>query len=232
MGEKTTSLRVKRLSDLIHGASINRAVSNRASVSAIFVREDGSEQTFTRSIIGSSAEHRIDNEVVSSQQYHKELENLKINVNAKNFLVFQGAVESIAMKNPKERTALFEEISGSGALKKEYERLKEDMIQAEENTQYTYQKKKTLGLERKEAKMEKEEAEKYKKLQDNLADRQVELQLFKLFHNERQIKENGEEISAKRKDIEKIEKKKEKAEEKLKEAKKEQGKSQREFAKV
>lgn len=31
---------------------------------------------------------------------------------AKNFLVFQGAVENIAMKNPKERTALFEEISG------------------------------------------------------------------------------------------------------------------------
>jgi structural maintenance of chromosome 1 len=28
-------------------------------------------------------------------------------------------VESIAMKNPKERTALFEEISGSGVLKKE-----------------------------------------------------------------------------------------------------------------
>merc|ERR1711997_1306189 len=77
------------------GASINRAVSNRASVSAIFTKEDGSEQTFTRSIIGSSAEHRIDNEVVSSQQYHKELENLKINVNAKNFLVFQGVIETI-----------------------------------------------------------------------------------------------------------------------------------------
>merc|ERR1719412_2729413 len=154
MGEKTASLRVKRLSDLIHGASINRAVSKRASVSAIFTREDGSEQTFTRSIIGSSAEHRIDNDVVSSQQYHKELENIGINVNAKNFLVFQGAVESIAMKNPKERTALFEEISGSGALKKEYERLKQEVQEAEENTKHTYQKKKTLGLERKEATME------------------------------------------------------------------------------
>ena len=59
MGEKTASLRVKRLSDLIHGASINRAVSNRASVSAIFTKEDGSELTFSRSIIGSSAEYRI-----------------------------------------------------------------------------------------------------------------------------------------------------------------------------
>ena len=103
------------------------------------------------------------------------MEKLGINVNAKNFLVFQGAVESIAMKNPKERTALFEEISGSGALKKEYDRLKQEMVEAEENTQFTYQKKKTLGLERKEAKQEKAEAEKYQKLRENLNQRQVSL---------------------------------------------------------
>merc|ERR1719259_944680 len=157
MGEKTQSLRVKRLSDLIHGASINRPVANRASVSAVFVNDaDGQEMTFTRSIIGSSSDHKINNENVSSQEYLQKLEQLGINVNAKNFLVFQGAVESIAMKNPKERTTLFEEISGSGAKKREYDRL---------------QKKKTLGLERKEAKLEKEEAEKYKKLQENLAER-------------------------------------------------------------
>merc|ERR1712242_573399 len=221
MGEKTASLRVKRLSDLIHGASINRAVSNRASVSAIFSMEDSTEQTFTRSIIGSSAEHRIDNEVISSQQYHKELENIGINVNAKNFLVFQGAVESIAMKNPKERTALFEEISGSGAKKREYEKLLEEMKHAEENTQMSYQKKKTLGLERKEAKLEKEEAEKYKKLQENRNEREIELQLFKLYHNERKIGEYENETVEKRKATEKIEKKKEKAEEKLKDVKKE-----------
>merc|ERR1711971_562287 len=234
MGEKTSSLRVRKLADLIHGASIGRAVSNRASVSAIFSlgTPDNEEKTFTRSIIGSSAEHRINGETWGSSAYLKDLEQLGINVNAKNFLVFQGAVENIAMKNPKERTALFEEISGSGALKKEYDRLKEEMMQAEENTQFTYQKKKNISLERKEAKLEKEEAEKYKKLQDNLADRQVELQLFKLFHNERQIRENSGEVTARRKDIDKIEKKKEKAEEKLKEVKKEQGKSQREFAKV
>ena len=61
---------------------------------------------------------------------------------------------------------------------------------------------------------------------------QVEIQLFKLFHNERRIKECEEESSAKRKDLVKIEKKKEAIEEKVKEAKKEHGKSQREFAKV
>ena len=180
----------------------------------------------------SSSDHKINNENVSSQEYLQKLEQLGINVNAKNFLVFQGAVESIAMKNPKERTTLFEEISGSGAKKKEYDRLKDEMMAAEENTQYTYQKKKTLGLERKEAKMEKEEAEKYKKLQDSLADRQVELQLFKLYHNERKIGEYDDEAQAKRKEVDKIEKKKEKLEDKLKDVKKEQAKAQREFTKV
>ena len=67
---------------------------------------------FDTFLTGSSAEHRINGDVVSSSAYLKDLEQLGINVNAKNFLVFQGAVENIAMKNPKERTALFEEISG------------------------------------------------------------------------------------------------------------------------
>lgn len=39
------------------------------------------------------------------------MESIQIFIKAKNFLVYQGAIESIAMKNPKERTALFEEIS-------------------------------------------------------------------------------------------------------------------------
>ena len=38
------------------------------------------------------------------------------------------------------------------------------MEQAEEETKMTYQKKKALGAERKEAKAEKDEAEKYQRL--------------------------------------------------------------------
>ena len=44
MGEKTSSLRVRKLADLIHGASIGRPVANRASVSAIFTMDDGEEK--------------------------------------------------------------------------------------------------------------------------------------------------------------------------------------------
>lgn len=52
----------------------------------------------------------------------------------------------------------------SGLLKDDYNRLKQEMILAEEETQFTYQKKKGIAAERKEAKHEKMEAERYARL--------------------------------------------------------------------
>ena len=46
------------------------------------------------------------------------------------------------MKNPKERTQLFEEISGSKEFKEEYEKLKAEMLQTEQETQHSYHRKK------------------------------------------------------------------------------------------
>lgn len=112
MGERTSSLRVKRLNDLIHGSSIGRPVSRTCYVTAKFLINSERQMEFQRAVIGGSSEYRINNEIVSSNTYLAKLEKLGINVKAKNFLVFQGAVENIAMKTPKERTALFEEISG------------------------------------------------------------------------------------------------------------------------
>lgn len=111
MGEKTTSLRVKRLNDLIHGSSIGKPVSRSCYVTAKFLIGPA-KMDFMRAVIGGSSEYRINGECVSSTIYLGKLEKLGINVKAKNFLVFQGAVENIAMKTPKERTSLFEEISG------------------------------------------------------------------------------------------------------------------------
>ena len=48
---------------------------------------------------------------VTQAQYQGELEKLKVFIKAKNFLVYQGQVEQVAMRSPKERTQLFEEIS-------------------------------------------------------------------------------------------------------------------------
>ena len=63
MGEKTNSLRVKRLGDLIHGASIGQPISRSAHVTAVFQLENGAEKKFTRAVHGSSSDHRINDEV-------------------------------------------------------------------------------------------------------------------------------------------------------------------------
>ena len=129
------------------------------------------------------------------------------------------------------RTALFEQISGSGVLKEDYEKCKVEMLAAEEETQHTYQKKKAIGAERKEGELEKEEAEKYQKLQD-MAERQVELQMFRLYHNEKAIGVIKEQIDAKNKEHEKVDKKKEAAKKALADIKKSAGKRTRDFDKV
>ena len=42
------------------------------------------------------------------------------------------------------------------------------MLKAEEETQYNYHKKRNIAAEKKEAKMEKDEAERYQRLKDQL----------------------------------------------------------------
>lgn len=147
-------------------------------------------------------------------------------------MVFQGAVENIAMKNAKERTQLFEEISTSGLLKEEYNTLKQEMLSAEEETQYTYQKKKGVAAERKEAKLEKQEADRYARLREEYAEKQVIYHIFKLYHNEKAIERYNDDLKNKQVDLRKLEDKKAQADEVLKEKKKEGGKIGRDLAKI
>lgn len=85
-----------------------------------------------------------------------------------NCSLLQGDVESIASKNPKELTALLEQISGSEEYKRTYEDLEEEKAKAEETSALAYQKKKTIKIEVKQKKEQKEEAEKHLRLQEQL----------------------------------------------------------------
>uniref|UniRef100_R7VSP1 Structural maintenance of chromosomes protein 1A n=1 Tax=Columba livia TaxID=8932 RepID=R7VSP1_COLLI len=132
------------------------------------------------------------------------------------------------MKNPKERTALFEEISRSGELAPEYERRRKEMVKAEEDTQFNYHRKKNIAAERKEAKQEKEEADRYQRLKDEVVRAQVQLQLFKLYHNEAEIEKLNKELAVKNREIDKDKKRMDRVEDELKDRKKELGKMMRE----
>uniref|UniRef100_A0A452QEI6 Structural maintenance of chromosomes protein n=1 Tax=Ursus americanus TaxID=9643 RepID=A0A452QEI6_URSAM len=187
MGEKTANLRVKNIQELIHGAHIGKPVSSSASVKIVYVEESGEEKTFTRTIRGGCSEFHFDDNLVSRSVYIAELEKIGIIVKARNCLVFQGTVESISMKKPKERTQFFEEISTSGELIAEYEEKKRKLQKAEEDAQFNFNKKKNVAAERKHAKLEKEEAERYQSLLEELKMNKIQLQLFQLYHNEQKI---------------------------------------------
>ncbi|KAI5942924.1 Structural maintenance of chromosomes protein 1B [Manis javanica] len=187
MGEKIANLRVKNIQELIHGAHIGKPVSSSASVKIVYVEESGEEKTFERIVRAGCSEYRFEDNPVSRSAYTAELEKIGIIVRARNCLVFQGTVESISMKKPKERTQFFEEISTSGELIGEYEEKKRKLQKAEDDAQFNFNKKKNLAAERKHAKLEKEEAERYQSLLEELKINKIQLQLFQLYHNERKI---------------------------------------------
>ncbi|XP_006866957.1 PREDICTED: structural maintenance of chromosomes protein 1B [Chrysochloris asiatica] len=188
MGEKTANLRVRNIQELIHGAHIGKPISSFASVTIVYVEKSGEEKTFTRIIRGEGSEFRFDDKPVSRTVYLAELEKIGIVVKARNCLVFQGTVESISVKKPKEITQFFEEISTSGQFIGEYDEKKKKLQKAEEDAQFNFNKKKNVAAERKQAKLEKEEADRYQSLLDELKMNKIQLQLFQLYHNERKIR--------------------------------------------
>lgn len=85
----------------------------RAHVTAVYENNQGREVRFMRSINNNGqSEYRINDKVVQYSQYNAALEKENILVKAKNFLVFQGDVESVASQNPKDLTNLIEQVSG------------------------------------------------------------------------------------------------------------------------
>ncbi|XP_065903678.1 structural maintenance of chromosomes protein 1A-like [Dysidea avara] len=228
LGEKTANLRVRSLKELICGASVGRPVANRAYVTAVYKENNGNEIHFTRLIIGSGSEYKIGGKVVTASHYQQKLESIGILIKARNFLVFQGAVESIAMKTPKERTQLFEQISRSGELAQEFEEKKAMMAKTQEDTTFTYHKKKGITMEKKEARAQKEEADRYQKLQDDLSTGQLEEQLFKLYHNEREIETLSDELKNHQKNLNDLINKRDRTEAQLKAKKQASAKQTRE----
>uniref|UniRef100_A0A672GJ98 RecF/RecN/SMC N-terminal domain-containing protein n=1 Tax=Salarias fasciatus TaxID=181472 RepID=A0A672GJ98_SALFA len=187
MGERASALRVKHLGDLIHGAHVGRPVSRTARVSMRYCDEKGVETEFSRSISGDSSEYRINDARVTFSVYSEELLNIGIITKTQNCLVFQGAVESIALKDPKERTKMFEYISQSRDYAAEYSLKKEALQKAKEDSQLHFIKKRSAAAEKKQASQEKLEAQRYQVLVDELDQNRLKLSLAELFNNQQSI---------------------------------------------
>ncbi|XP_058733706.1 structural maintenance of chromosomes protein 1-like [Vicia villosa] len=194
LGVTTAQLRGAKLKDLIYAFDDTDKEQKRttAFVRMVYQLDNESEIRFTRTITSAGAsEYRLDDTVVTWDVYNARLKSLGIH---RNFLVFQGDVESIASKNPKELTGLIEQISGSAELKRDYDEFEKQKAYAEEKSALVYQKKKTMVMERKQKKEQKEEAEKHIRLQDKLKFMKKKHFLWQLFNLESDFVNTTEEL--------------------------------------
>ncbi|KAL5792745.1 hypothetical protein ACOSP7_001339 [Xanthoceras sorbifolium] len=233
LGVRTGQLRGTQLKDLIYAFDDREKEQKgrRAFVRLVYQMGNGSELQFTRTITSSGgSEYRLDGKVVNWDEYNEKLKSLGILVKARNFLVFQGDVESIASKNPKELTALLEQISGSEEHKRDYEVKEEEKARAEEKSALVYQKKRTIVMERKQKKEQKEEAEKHLRLQDQLKSLKEEYYLWQLCNIEKDMKETSDALEADKRKREDLMQELENFEHKASKKKKEQAKYLKEIA--
>ncbi|KAM9807852.1 structural maintenance of chromosomes protein 1B [Neosynchiropus ocellatus] len=200
IGERAATLRVKHLRDLIHGAHVGRPVAGRTRVSMHYRDNEDQETVFTRSHSGGSSEYYINSAQVSYRNYIGELEKIGIFTKAKNCLVFQGVVESIALKDPRDRTRMFEMISQSGEYAALYDQKKEALLKAKEETNFHFNRKKAAIIEKTQVSKEKVEAEKYQEMIDDLQQKQLELSLAELYYNEREVRTTGSTLDEKQRE--------------------------------
>uniref|UniRef100_A0A673CEP2 Structural maintenance of chromosomes 1B n=1 Tax=Sphaeramia orbicularis TaxID=375764 RepID=A0A673CEP2_9TELE len=196
-GARAASLRVKQLRELIHGARIGHPVAKTARVTIRYRDDEEHDTSFRRSISGDSSEYHINGEHVTHSKYMEELEKVNILAKAQNCLVFQGTVETIALKDPKERTKMFESISQSRELAAEYNKKNDAMLRAKEDTQFHFSKKRSATVEKKQVSQEKIEAEKYQAVLDELYQKRLQLGLMELYHNERTIHKLSDDLKEK-----------------------------------
>ena len=205
LGVQSAQLRGAALRDLVYSFDLADKEERRtAYVKLVYEAEDGVETVFSRHITAAgTGEYRVDGRACPAEAYNERLKRHGILVKARNFLVFQGDIESVASKSPKDLTALIEQISGSEDVKKDYEEAMKGRHKAEEDQHAAFAKRKTLAAQRKQMREQKEEAEKHARMTEELQRLRVEHVLFKLFHidfdtrrHEAEIAEAEEELRA------------------------------------
>ncbi|KAJ5396610.1 Structural maintenance of chromosomes protein 1 [Penicillium cosmopolitanum] len=193
-----------------------------AWVMAVYEDDAGEEQQWRRSITSQGAsEYRINNRIVTAQQYNEALEEENILIRARNFLVFQGDVEAIASQSPRDLTRLIEQISGSLEYKGDYEKLKAEAEEAAEQQTVQLNRRRGINSEVKQYQEQKREAENYTKKAEERDQAIITHILWKLFHFQRLIDDSSADIQKYQDELKEYRRGVEKYENNVEDAKKE-----------
>lgn len=204
-----------------------------AWVMAVYEDDAGEEQQWRRSITSQGvSEYRINNKIVTAQQYNEALEDENILIRARNFLVFQGDVEAIASQSPRDLTRLIEQISGSLEYKADYEKLKAEAEEAAEQQTVQLNRRRGINSEVKQYQEQKREAENYAKKTEERDQAIITHILWKLFHFQRLIDASSADIQKYQDELKEYRRGVEKYERNVEDAKKEHARVGRDVGKA
>ncbi|KAH0846813.1 Structural maintenance of chromosomes protein 1 [Fonsecaea pedrosoi] len=204
-----------------------------AWVMAVYEDDAGLEQKYKRIITNNGvSEYRINERVVTAQQYNDSLEDENILIKARNFLVFQGDVEAIATQKPQEITRLIEQVSGSIEYKADYDQLKTELDQAAEQQAFQLNRRRGINAEIRQYQEQKREADNFLKKAAERDEAIVTHVLWKLYHLQRQIEESSAEIQKHQEELKEYRRGMEKYERSLEVAKKEHAQASRGVGKI
>lgn len=204
-----------------------------AWVMAVYEDDAGEEQQWRRSITSQGvSEYRINNRIVTAQQYNEALEAENILIKARNFLVFQGDVEAIASQSPRDLTRLIEQISTSLEYKADYERLKAEAEEAAEQQTVQLNRRRGINSEIKQYQEQKREAEHYTKKAEERDQAIITHILWKLFHFQRLIDASSQDIQKYQDELKEYRRSVEKYEKNVEDAKKEHARVGRDVGKA
>jgi structural maintenance of chromosome 1 len=209
----------------------SRGDPKTAWVMAVYEDDAGEEQKWKRSITNQGAsEYRINDRVVTAQQYNESLESENILIKARNFLVFQGDVEAIASQSPQDLTRLIEQISGSLEYKAEYEKTQAEAEQAAENQNFQLHRRRGINSEIKQYREQKREADNFQNKTDERDAAIVTHSLWKLYHFQKAMDDSYAAIQDHQEDLKELRRNVESFEKRLDAARKEQAAANRQVA--
>tara|TARA_R110002050_G_scaffold93231_4_gene194794 strand:- start:729 stop:4403 length:3675 start_codon:yes stop_codon:yes gene_type:complete len=224
LGVRSDYLRGKGMLDLVH-RKVKIQKNCRCFVKLVFMTEEQDIVEMMREIRhDGSTVYSIDGKHITQNEYEQQLERLNILVRIRNFLVFQGDVQNIAQKSPKEITKHIEYISGSEQHIADYNRCLAEKKAAEEKTIINFQLKKTFTAERRQFKAQKDEAIRFKELLDSQAKVKSQLYLFKAYYIEEDLKKRESRLQKSRNDYDNLRNTLEDLHVEMKESKKERAK--------
>lgn len=258
LGIKSSHLRSTHLKELIYrGRVIRKSIANgdadtngnddesstqtasqrddpkSAWVMAVFEDDAGEEQKWKRTITAAGAsEYRINDRVVTAQQYNESLENENILIKARNFLVFQGDVEAIAIQKPQDLTRLIEQVSGSLEYKADYDKYKEELEQVNEEQSIQVNRRRGINAEIRQYKEQKDEADKFLKKTEEKDEAIVNHVLWKLYHLQQDIEKSSVEMQKYQHEAQELRKGLDKFNKSFEAAKKENAEASREVFKA